>query len=130
MANTQSSQQLIGDFYGEVVLPALAERLDTPFPEFGWERDGRGWVATNEEMTHRALGIRAERVVAHGHAPQGFLVGSLPGRYALEQEDAIRHVADRCGYSRAAVESAFRARYWSQPQRTEQRRARKLVMER
>ena len=64
----------VGDFYTEIVLPALAERLDLAFPEFGWRRDSRGWVATNEEMTHRALGVRAARVVAHGPAPRGFLV--------------------------------------------------------
>jgi DNA primase len=64
----------IVDYYTDVVLPALAERLDTAFPEFGWRRDGRGWIATNDEMTHRALGVRAERVVAHGPAPRGFLV--------------------------------------------------------
>jgi DNA primase len=62
------------DFYTEVVLPALAERLDSAFPEFGWRRDARGWVATNEETTHRTLGVRANRVVAHGPAPRGFLV--------------------------------------------------------
>ncbi len=30
-----------------------------------------GWVATNEEMTHRALVVRAEGVVAHGPARRG-----------------------------------------------------------
>src|SRR6266508_5971790 len=62
------------DFYTETVLPTLAERLDHAFPEFGWRRDARGWVATNEEHTHARLGVRAERVVAHGPAPRGFLV--------------------------------------------------------
>src|SRR3954454_5469154 len=62
------------DYYTDVVLPALAERLDVAFPEFGWRRDARGWIATNEETTHRVLGVRAERVVAHGPAPRGFLV--------------------------------------------------------
>ena len=70
----EPSRQRIGDFYVEVVLPALAARLDTAFPEFGWKHDALGWVATNEEMTHRVLGVRAERVVAHGPAPPGFLV--------------------------------------------------------
>jgi DNA primase len=69
-----SSQQRIGDFYVEVVLPALAARLDRAFPEFGWRRDALGWVATDDEMTHRVLGVRADRVVAHGPAPPGFLV--------------------------------------------------------
>ncbi len=63
-----------GDFYTDTVLPALAERLDHAFPEFGWRRDNRGWVATNQETTRRLLGVRADRIVAHGYAPQGFLV--------------------------------------------------------
>ena len=74
MAFPESAQQRIGDFYTETVLPVLEARLDAVFPEFGWKRDARGWVATNEEMTHRVLGVRAERVVAHGPAPRGFLV--------------------------------------------------------
>ena len=74
MASSQPAQQRIGDFYVEVVLPALAERLDSAFPEFGWKRDARGWVATNQEITHRLFGARAERVVAHRPAPRGFLV--------------------------------------------------------
>src|SRR5918994_3117932 len=69
-----NGRESIVDFYTDVVLPALAERLDAAFPEFGWRRDARGWVATNEEMTHRVLGVRAARVVAHGPAPRGFLV--------------------------------------------------------
>jgi hypothetical protein len=40
----------------------------------GWKRDQFGWVATDEETTHRVLGVRGERVVAHGPAPRGFLV--------------------------------------------------------
>lgn len=62
------------DFYAETVLPALMNCLDRAFPEFGWRPDTRGWVATNEEHTHTRLGARAERVVAHGPAPRGFLV--------------------------------------------------------
>jgi Toprim-like len=62
------------DYYTDVVLPALADRLDTAFPEFGWRRDARGWIATNDEMTHRVLGVRAGRVVANGPAPRGFLI--------------------------------------------------------
>lgn len=62
------------DYYTDVVLPALADHLDTAFPEFGWRRDARGWIATDDEMTHRVLGVRAGRVVAHGPAPRGFLI--------------------------------------------------------
>ena len=62
----------VGDFYEQVVLPALMRRLDQAFPEFGWRPDSRGWVATNQQHTHDRLGVRADRVVAH--EPHGFLV--------------------------------------------------------
>jgi DNA primase len=74
MPSSQPARQRIGDFYVETVLPALAARLDVAFPEFGWQQDARGWVATDEEMTHRVFGVRAARIVAHGPAPSGFLV--------------------------------------------------------
>jgi DNA primase len=57
----------------------------------------------------------------------GDWLGALPARYALEQEDAVRHVADQCGYSRAAVERAFRARFWD---RSETRGGTRLSIER
>jgi hypothetical protein len=69
-----SSRVSAVDYYTDVVLPELYERLDTAFPEFGWRREARGWVATDNEFTHRVLGVRAERVVAHGPVPRGFLV--------------------------------------------------------
>ena len=64
----------IADFYEREVLPALTRRLDTTFPEFGWQRDAQGWRASNQEFTHTRLGVRADRVVCHGDAPRGFLV--------------------------------------------------------
>lgn len=112
----QPEHPSIVDFYTDVVLPALAERLDTAFPEFGWRRDARGWVATNEEMTHRALGVRAERVVAHGPAPRGFLIHGgepmlwtayLSGGVPPRGEDfvrAVREIAGRVGADTALVE--------------------------
>jgi DNA primase len=45
----------------------------------------------------------------------GRWLGTLPPRLALEQEDALRTVAERCGYTPEAVERAFRARYWRPP---------------
>jgi hypothetical protein len=61
------------DYLERTVLPALMTRLDTAFPEFGWRRDARGWVATDEDFTHRRFGARAERVVARpGYS--GFMV--------------------------------------------------------
>ncbi len=112
----EREQVRIVDFYTEVVLPALAERLDQAFPEFGWRRDARGWVATNEEHTHARLGVRAERVVAHGPAPRGFLVhggepmlwtaylaGGEPPRGA-EFVRVVAELADRAGVDTAPIE--------------------------
>jgi DNA primase len=45
-------------------------------------------------------------------ARAGAWLGRLPARLSLEQEDAIRAVAERCGYTTEAVERAFRARFW------------------
>jgi Toprim-like len=104
------------DYYTDVVLPALYERLDTAFPEFGWRRDARGWVATNEEMTHSVLGVRAARVVAHGPAPRGFLVhgaeatlwtayvagGAVPRGESFTQ--AVSELARRAGVDTAPLE--------------------------
>jgi len=69
-----SSRASAVDYYTDVVLPERYERLDAAFPEFGWRRDARGWIATDDEFTHRVLGVRADRVVAHGPVPRGFLV--------------------------------------------------------
>ena len=117
MTMAAAREQLrVVDFYTEVVLPALAERLDQAFPEFGWRRDARGWVATNEEHTHARLGVRAERVVAHGPAPRGFLVhggepmlwtaylaGGEPPRGA-EFVRVVGELADRVGVDTAPLE--------------------------
>lgn len=106
----------VTDFYTETVLPALAECLDGAFPEFGWRRDARGWVATNEQHTHRALGVRAERVVAHGPAPRGFLVhggesmlwtayvngGHVPR--GVDFVTAVRDLAERAGIDASSLD--------------------------
>jgi DNA primase len=108
--------QRVGDFYAEVVLPALAAHLDAAFPEFGWRRDAHGWVASNQEMTHRVLGVRADRVVAHGDSPPGFLVhggqtvlwtayvngGKVPRGDAFRS--VVRDLAGRAGVDAAPIE--------------------------
>ena len=116
MASSQWAQQRIGDFYVDAVLPALAVHLDEAFPEFGWKQDARGWVATNDEMTHRVLGVRADRVVAHGSSPSGFLVhggsstlwtaylngGVVPRGEAFRE--VVAELAARAGVDRAPAE--------------------------
>ncbi len=99
----------IAERYENDVLHALTERLDQAFPEFGWQRDPRGWHATNNDYTHHAYGVRAERVVCHGDAPRGFLIhGHGPvlwtthanhGQPARGRDfiDAVRSLAERAG---------------------------------
>ncbi|GIU94224.1 MAG: hypothetical protein KatS3mg012_0681 [Gaiellaceae bacterium] len=91
-------------------------RLDRAFPEFGWRRDAHGWVATNEEHTHSRLGVRAERVVAHGPAPRGFLVhggepmlwtayvngGAVPRGVGFVR--VVREIAERAGVDTAPLD--------------------------
>jgi DNA primase len=50
-------------------------------------------------------------------ASAGVWLGSLPPRWSLEQEDAVRAVAEQCGYSPEAAARAFAARFWS-PERS------------
>ncbi len=103
----QEERPRVIDFHNEVVLPALMQRLDQAFPEFGWRRDSRGWVATNQQHTHARLGVRADRVVAH--ELHGFLVhggepmlwtayvngGTVPR--GADFVRAVREMAERAG---------------------------------
>ena len=77
-----------------------------------------GWVATNQEMTHRVLGVRADRVVAHGDAPPGFLVhggpmvlwtaylngGDVP--HGDTFRSVVRELAGRAGVDPSPIERA------------------------
>ena len=56
----------------EVVQPALFEKLDAAFPEFGWRRTTAGWIATNRAFTKARFGVRPDRVICH--RPFGFLI--------------------------------------------------------
>jgi DNA primase len=115
MVETNGESRIV-DYYTDVVLPALAERLDAAFPEFGWRRDAHGWVATDEQHTHARLGVRAERVVAHGPAPRGFLIhggeamlwtayvnsGTVPR--GADFVRAVRELAERAGIDPSPLE--------------------------
>jgi DNA primase len=88
----------------------------------------RGIEAWGELLTNRVCAVtwralaftRGVGVTSAPHdrrsalARAGAWLGSLPPRLALEQEDAVRAVALRCGYSEPAVERAFRARFWGE----------------
>jgi DNA primase len=86
----------------------------------------RGAGVWRELLAHRTCGIEwrarelsagvtpespaAERRAALGRA--GRWLGTLPPRLALEQEDALRAVAEKCGYSVVAVTRAFQIRFF------------------
>src|SRR3954463_16573404 len=108
----------IADRYEDEGLPALMERLDTAFAEFGWRRDPLGWVASNEAFTNTTLGVRADRVVCHGQSPRGFLIhgdravlwrtdvnDGQPSR-GRDFVDSVRELASRAGLDRAAFDDA------------------------
>jgi DNA primase len=101
------------------VRPLLFERLDQVFPEFGWRRDSRGWIATNEEHTHARFGVRAERVVAHGPTPPAGLYihgegpvlwteyvngGTVPT--GADFVRAVKEIAERAGVDTSPLEHA------------------------
>jgi hypothetical protein len=87
---------------------------------------GHGVEAWSELLNTRECGVtwRAAELLADAAATDppakrrtalvraGSWLGSLPPRLALEQEDAVRTVAERCGYSADAAARAFRARFF------------------
>jgi hypothetical protein len=108
----------VADFYEHQVLPALMDRLDQAFPEFGWRGDARGWVATSAEYTRSALGARPDRVVCQGDAPRGFLIHGqgavLWTTYLNDGQPArgrdfiamVRTLAERAGVDASVLERA------------------------
>jgi DNA primase len=105
-----------------VVDPATLAPAKDP-DEFVRERGAAAW---RELLANRTCGIEwrarelstgvthaspaAERRAALGRA--GRWLGTLPPRLALEQEDALRAVAARCGYSIPAVTRAFQIKFF------------------
>ena len=87
----------------EEVLPRLFERLDTAFPEFGWEPTQEGWVATSREATKRLLDARPERVIcnrpfgyyAHGGESRSWLA-HVNGGQAPRGEAFVAAVTRLC----------------------------------
>lgn len=52
------------EFFERQVLAAGVDALAGLFPEFGWRRHAKGWVATNDAECHARLGCAARRVYA------------------------------------------------------------------
>jgi DNA primase len=86
---------------------------------------GISWRAL--EITQGVFGVDSAQSRRAALARAGAWLRTLSPRHALEQEDALRAVAERCGFSAAAVERAFRARFWD---RCGASRPMRLTMER
>jgi len=79
---------------------------------------GVAWRAHEFAGTVRPDSPAPDRRAALARAAR--TLGTLPPRLALEQEDAIHAIAERCGCSSEAVTRSFRARFWIPPQRERQ----------
>ena len=64
----------LGEFLEQEVYPALFERLDAAFPDFGWQRKGNRWEATAEHTRTLAGSPRPDRVQAYDNTPFGFQI--------------------------------------------------------
>ena len=90
-----------------VLYPALFERLDVAFPEFGWVRTRDGWKATNNDHTKSTFGVRADRTVcnrpygfyAHGGSYRTWLDYVSGGSHLRGEEftEAVARLASKAG---------------------------------
>lgn len=105
------AQQDLDRLLEQEVYPALFDRLDVAFPEFGWTRSGGAWKATiwpawfpdpaNEQRPDRLM-VYPDRpwwVKVHGHAGVRFLTLANGGRSpeGAEFVDAVRDLCRRAG---------------------------------
>jgi DNA primase len=135
VATARAVERAVRATRSPAILVLDAEQL-APFKDpdaFLRERGPDAWM---ELLTKRECGVAwRARELLDGVTPEapplarrealgtaGTWLGGLPMRLSLEQEDALRIASDRCGYSRAAVERAFRARFWSGPERDRRER--------
>ncbi len=108
------------DFCDQVVLPALFERLDSAFPEFGWKRSGAGWVASTwpsdfpysvEHENPDRLAVYADRpwrIKVHGHdgVPLVAYVNGGRSPQGADYWTAVRELARRAGVDASPIERA------------------------
>ena len=109
----------------------LTSRLSRYFEALGaaiaTRRCGFVWRALEllEDVEPEANLERRKQALARA----GEWLGALPPRLALEQEDALAAVAERCGYSVEAVQRRFRTRYWRAGAEPAMTRAREAARE-
>ena len=101
------------EFLESEVQPALFDKLDVAFPEFGWKRTARFGARPDRIVCNRPFGF-----LIHGRGPvtwTEFVHGCKPrGR---EFADAVRALAERCG---VAMPADLRPRAAAGPPETSQ----------
>jgi hypothetical protein len=74
-------RQDLGEFLDHEVYPALFDRLDRAFPEYGFQRRGKHWEATAEATRALPGSPRPDRVCCYGNRPWCLVVhGGNPVR--------------------------------------------------
>lgn len=121
------------EFLESEVLPALFGVLDLAFPEFGWQRRRRGWVATERVQ---GVDARPDRVVCN--LPRGFLVHGKDSTawvaYVSGKTDprgadwfaAVRELAERAGVDPSPLDRPLSP---EEERRGERARAREALFE-
>ena len=104
-------------FFEEKVLPAAFDALDRLFPEYGFVRRGRGWVATNRDTTKAAHDARPDRVVCnvpgglmvHGVGPVSWLALRNGGTHPRggEYVEAVKALAREVGIDPAPLDAGW-----------------------
>jgi DNA primase catalytic core len=101
------------DFYNQTVKPAVFDCLDTVFPDFRFEKKGKGWKATNREHTKSWMNVRPDRVtcdtpgvfmVAGGDSCSWveYLHGSKPKGKGFV--DCVKRLAEKAGIDTSPIE--------------------------
>lgn len=63
------------DFYDDEVVPALRDGCVTAYPEFGFKKHPKGWVAT---IDPGVFGVRPDRILVHRNAPFYISIAESP----------------------------------------------------
>ena len=64
----------LDDFLDGKVYPALFDRLDRAFPEYGFKRKGNRWEATADATRSLPGSPRPDRVNCYGNSPWGLVI--------------------------------------------------------
>jgi hypothetical protein len=81
----------LGDFLDHEVYPALFDRLDRAFPEYGFYRRGKHWQATADASRALPGSPRPDRVCCYERGRRVHIERSEIRKPACVDEDASNH---------------------------------------